>query len=91
MAKRSRGCSTTQMSEASRLGSEQIGQGSASVMFEQIEQRRVLRLTSRIAWASAMASASGTLRTWSARRSAERGPIPGSFSNSAIRRVRDSV
>src|SRR5215470_20023848 len=78
MARRSVGCATTQMTELSRRASEQIAHGSRSVRLQQIEQRRILSRTSRMASASSRACASGERRMWNARRVAVLSPMPGS-------------
>jgi hypothetical protein len=51
-----------EMIEGSRRGSLQMAHGSTSVMLLQVEQRKTFDLTSRIALASASASAGGRLR-----------------------------
>ena len=56
------GSSTTQRSEASRCGSEQISQGSVSVSVLQIEQRRTAARDSEMALASRSASSRGARR-----------------------------
>src|SRR3990172_4276630 len=83
----SSGSSTTQMMVRSRLSLAQMRQGSLSVTFWQTEQKVIRSLTSRIASASALASAAGMRSRWYVSRCALFGPTPGSLWNSSISRV----
>src|ERR1039458_9917481 len=55
-------------------------------MLLQTEQSRSLARSSRIAWASAVASASDDRRTWKASRCADLVPMPGRLRSSSMRR-----
>src|SRR5215212_6235871 len=80
--------STTAMTDGSRRASAQIAHGSTSVMLLQTEQRKIFAFTSRMAVASASASAAGRLRMWYASRAADLPPTPGSLVSSLMRFAR---
>src|SRR5688572_11330797 len=83
---RSFGSSTTHRRPASRPGSPQIRQGSASVMLKQCEQWTIRALRSARASASSRTAATGCFRKWNARRWAVLGPMPGSRSSASSSR-----
>ena len=80
------GSSTTHSVLRSRRSSRQIAQRGPSARLKQISHSVIFSFTSRIASASANASASDVRRTWNASRCAVRLPIPGSFESSVTSR-----
>lgn len=86
MATTSLGSATTQITELSRRGLEQMEQGpSPSVRFWHTGQQWMADLAVRMAWAKAAACSSGMSSTWKARRWADLTPTPGSRANCSTR------
>src|SRR3954471_14848934 len=81
------GCSTTQITPASRRSSWQIRQVASVARLKQTSHCPTVALTSLIASASGSASSSLALRMWNASRCAVRCPIPGSRASSVMRRL----
>ena len=74
------------MVEESRRGSAQMVQGSVVSMLPQVEQTTTFSTATSMALASGASNSSFFLTRCSAARRAERGPSPGSFDRSWIRR-----
>src|SRR5438132_254671 len=84
MLKISTARSTTQINEGSRRGSEQVGQGEFSVRPPQVSHNRTRARALRIVSASCWTAADSVCTRCKAIRSAERGPMPGSFAKALI-------